>query len=267
MDDRIELISDKIVMADRIAGGTIRGLFNEEYPNDSKYAKLMSQYFGTPINSKYESKLWDMWRDWAKKRRLSLKDMKAMLTAYDSGVVNKVLGGNPRGPKDLNEIASRLRISGKINWRKIYEDLDGVDVRVSYDTLTTLEDLIDRNFRDVHEDHLRYAIRGLEQNLKMISSDEERPIVENAIRALTLEMKAQSKGRHASLNKVAARFVLYHRFGTSDSQRKAIKKGSLATLNRWAQAQGFDWVKKNSNVFGGYWEDPVSRDTYEFDTV
>ena len=84
--------------------------------------------------------------------------------------------------------------------------------------------------------------------------------------ALELTQIAREIVASENRKRIAARFVLYHRFGTSESQRKPIKKGTLSVLNRWAEKQGFEW-KKNSSLFGGYWVDPGSRDNYEFDTV
>ena len=80
-----------------------------EYPDDGPHAKLMSQYMAPP-DDKYSEAKWNLYRDWAKKRRVSKDDMEAVLEAFDNGMANYVLRGPARKPKDLDEIARRLQI-------------------------------------------------------------------------------------------------------------------------------------------------------------
>jgi hypothetical protein len=83
--------------------------YGEEYPRDSKYAELMSDYFVSPLD-KYADGKWELFRDWFKKNRVSMKDAKSMLRAEDSGVVNMIFKRNVRSNADLDEVAMRLGI-------------------------------------------------------------------------------------------------------------------------------------------------------------
>jgi hypothetical protein len=95
-------------VATRHASGTFT-VYGSEYPDDGPHAKLMAQYMPPP-DDKYSKEKWDLYRDWAKKRRVSKDDMEALLDAFDNGAAHYILRGPARKPKDLDEIAQRLQI-------------------------------------------------------------------------------------------------------------------------------------------------------------
>lgn len=103
-------------MADRVAARFTAGrtfeVYGDEYPLDSKYAKVMAQYFAPP-EKKYPDSVreWEAVRDWAVKARAKEKDVKALLNAVDMGAAGHVLGGRIRGVSDVRKIADRLRLS------------------------------------------------------------------------------------------------------------------------------------------------------------
>ena len=82
-------------------------LYGDEYPEDSKYARLMAQYMMTPNYDKDSKKEWELYRDFAIKKRMSDKDMTAFMVAKDSSQHNMILGRPPRTERDMVELYSR----------------------------------------------------------------------------------------------------------------------------------------------------------------
>lgn len=90
----------------------------QTYPLDSKYAKLMAEYaIISPMDSWGWGKngVWEVWRDWLIKNRVSLKDAKAILEAQDRGMVHQTIGHEIRTKGDLDEVARRLKIAARRN--------------------------------------------------------------------------------------------------------------------------------------------------------
>jgi hypothetical protein len=83
--------------------------YGYEYPNDGPHAKLMAEYMSPP-DEKYSEAQWELYRDWAKKKRICRDDMQALLEAFDNGSAHMILRGPARNSKDLDEIARRLQI-------------------------------------------------------------------------------------------------------------------------------------------------------------
>jgi hypothetical protein len=87
---------------------TFRG---DTYPNDGPHAKLMAKYLPPPDPEWRSSTAeWDLYRDWAKKARVSGKDLEEVLIAFDLGHGNAIIGGRPEDFRDLDLVASRLGI-------------------------------------------------------------------------------------------------------------------------------------------------------------
>lgn len=49
------------------------------------------------------------------------------------------------------------------------------------------------------------------------------------------------------------------------SNLKTVKTGTMKELNKWAIDQDFKWREEKSQLFGGYWVDPETGDSYFFD--
>lgn len=82
-------------------------LYGDVYPEDSKYARLMAQYMMTPNYDNDSKKEWELYRDFAVKKRMSDKDMNAFMVAKDSGHHNMILGHSPRGVRDMEQVYTR----------------------------------------------------------------------------------------------------------------------------------------------------------------
>ena len=82
-------------------------LYGDIYPEDSKYARIMAQYMITPNYDSNSKKEWELYRDFAIKKRMSDKDMQAFMVAKDSAHHNMILGQSPRNMKDLELVYSR----------------------------------------------------------------------------------------------------------------------------------------------------------------
>jgi hypothetical protein len=94
---------------------TIRGLFQDDYPNDSKYAKVMARYLSTPLSGERSAvNEWNLFRDWAKKRRPSDRQFETLLKAFDSGVAHMVLKHPPRNLKEIDRIFNSPGGGGKV---------------------------------------------------------------------------------------------------------------------------------------------------------
>jgi hypothetical protein len=87
----------------------------------------------------------------------------------------------------------------KINWRQIYDDLNEVNLRVYRNALWTLEDLIDRNIREIDPDGIEDAIAGLKRNISNADAADAEAI-QAAIDALHKELAALKRGRHARIS-------------------------------------------------------------------
>ena len=94
--------------------------YGDEYPDDGPFAQMMSAYFPPP-DDRYSKEQWDLYRDWAKSRRIKKQDMEDLLLAYDSGDLNVVLRGRARSPKDLDLIMARLNPSRKASSSRVAE--------------------------------------------------------------------------------------------------------------------------------------------------
>jgi hypothetical protein len=90
-------------------GGKTFTMMGDVYPDDSLYAEVMAQVFPPPDDSRSQ-KQWVLWRDWAKRNRLSRGEMEDMLVAYDLGEMNVHLGHPPRNTADLAEVAGTMGI-------------------------------------------------------------------------------------------------------------------------------------------------------------
>ena len=82
-------------------------LYGDMYPADSKYARLMAQYMITPNYDSNSKKEWELYRDFAVKKRMGDNEMKAFLVAKDSSHHNMILGRSPRDSRDLEQVYSR----------------------------------------------------------------------------------------------------------------------------------------------------------------
>jgi hypothetical protein len=103
------IIAEILEMARSITGGETFKVYGDEYPDDSKNARLMAEWMPPPDRS-LERREWEMFRDLFLKRRLNKKDVEAVLVAFESGDANMVLRGRARSPRDLDTIARRLGI-------------------------------------------------------------------------------------------------------------------------------------------------------------
>lgn len=82
-------------------------VYGDVYPEDSKYARLMAQYMMPPTYGREAKVEWELYRDFALKKRMSDKDMKAFMIAKDSAHHNMILGRPPRTERDMEELYSR----------------------------------------------------------------------------------------------------------------------------------------------------------------
>jgi hypothetical protein len=82
-------------------------LYGDVYPEDSKYSRLMAQYIMTPNYDSDSKKEWELYRDFAVKKRMGDNEMKAFLVAKDSSHHNMILGRPPRDSRDLEQVYSR----------------------------------------------------------------------------------------------------------------------------------------------------------------
>lgn len=82
-------------------------VYGDVYPEDSKYARLMAQYMMPPTYGRDAKVEWELYRDFALKKRMSEKDMKAFMVAKDSAHHNMILGRPPRTERDMNELYAR----------------------------------------------------------------------------------------------------------------------------------------------------------------
>lgn len=95
-------------------------LYGDIYPEDSKYARLMAQFMMTPNYDKDSQKEWELYRDFAIKKRMSDKDMKAFMIAKDSSQHNMILGRSPRDVRDMEQVYTRQ--FGKFASSRVAED-------------------------------------------------------------------------------------------------------------------------------------------------
>lgn len=110
-------------------------MHRQTYPMDSKYAKLMAEYaIISPMDSWGWGKdgVWEVWRDWLVKNRVSIKDAKAILEAQDRGMVHQAIGHEIKSKRDLDEVARRLKIAER---RTVMGREDRMAVRVALDIL------------------------------------------------------------------------------------------------------------------------------------
>ena len=82
-------------------------LYGDMYPEDSKYARLMAQYMMTPNYDSDSKREWELYRDFAVKKRMGDNEMKAFMVAKDSGHHNMILRRSPRDARDMEELYSR----------------------------------------------------------------------------------------------------------------------------------------------------------------
>ena len=95
-------------------------VYGDIYEEDSKYARIMAQYMSPPTHTREAKLEWELYRDFAIKKRMSDNDMKAFMVAKDSAHHNMILGRPPRNMKDLELLYSRQ--FGKQASSRIAED-------------------------------------------------------------------------------------------------------------------------------------------------
>jgi hypothetical protein len=105
-------------------------LYGDVYPEDSKYARLMAQYMMTPNYDSDSKKEWELYRDFAIKKRMSDKDMKAFMVAKDSSHHNMILGRPPRDIRDLESVYARQ--FGKVGMRVAEDECSGKTNTLDY---------------------------------------------------------------------------------------------------------------------------------------
>jgi len=49
-------------------------------------------------------------------------------------------------------------------------------------------------------------------------------------------------------------------------QLPVVKRGTMAQLNSWAKSQGFTFIR-DSSLFRGHYSDPITGDSFLFDTM
>jgi len=104
-----KIAKELLALAKELTGASTFSDGYVDYPNDSKYARLMSKYLAPP-HPDYPRDPWYAIRDWAKKVRPSMEDMEALLIANDMGYTNEILRHRMDTVKDVELIARRMKI-------------------------------------------------------------------------------------------------------------------------------------------------------------
>lgn len=78
--------------------------YGDEYPFDSMYAQTMADYMITPLYDELSQVEWNMYRDFAITKDMSIEDMFAFMVSKDNGVHNLILGHSPQSLADLQTV-------------------------------------------------------------------------------------------------------------------------------------------------------------------
>lgn len=82
-------------------------VYRDEYPEDSIYARVMAQVLPPPDDG-FSRKEWELWRDWAKRKRLTVPQMEELLIAHEGGHTNVIVRGRPSSFRDLDKVWERM---------------------------------------------------------------------------------------------------------------------------------------------------------------